>query len=170
VTQGNASLFVSPLHTAEQEDGRQPERYGHDWLIEVLFVPILMKRQLGTRIVPIDETGIGVEVGEPSFARRISRQPGKHVGQRWPRPTTFGIDWIVPVAAAIRQPTDRAAVRQGDRHAKATRRDHVPKGRCRCYLSYGLEQRTLLTERESAKHDRTGPQALAPARVSRLIK
>jgi hypothetical protein len=61
VSQPHAEGGVGSTQSPEQEDGGQPERDGHDRRLEVPLVPILVERESPTRLVPVDETGVGLE-------------------------------------------------------------------------------------------------------------
>ena len=75
-------------------------------MTEVLFVAVLVQRQLGTRVVPIDETGVGQEPGESRFAGSIGCKPRENRGQLRPRTSAFGIRGVVSVPGAIRHPPE----------------------------------------------------------------
>ena len=63
------------------------------------------------------------------FSRRRDGEFKEAIRHRWPRLTTLGIDAVVSIAGAVRDPAGGAAIGHRHRHHVAARRGHVPERR-----------------------------------------
>src|SRR6218665_254700 len=71
MAQPHALGLVAPARASEQEDGRKSQGDGHDGRVEGPFVLVLVQGHLRSRLVTIDETGIGHESLEARLGPRI---------------------------------------------------------------------------------------------------
>src|SRR5262249_36369099 len=128
----------------------------------VLLIPILMQRQTRSRLIPVDETGIWSKTIVACSAGSLRGELEEYRRHRRPRLTAEGIDRIVPVTAAIGDPSRGAAVGHGNRHAIPALRGHQPKSRLPGHTSHGGKQRFRECQCCSSQNQRAGAQLLMP--------
>ena len=94
---------------------------------EVALVPVLMQREPRARLVAVDEARIGREIGEPGLVGGGHCDAPERRRHGRPGPSAQRIKRIVAVAAAIRDPAARAAIRHRDRcHLPRARGGKIP--------------------------------------------
>src|SRR5262245_5318629 len=71
VLERHARNPVRPAEPAEQKTRWDAERHGDDRLVEVPFVLVLVQGQSRTRLVAVDEAGVGYEAAEAGVGRSI---------------------------------------------------------------------------------------------------
>src|SRR2546425_3768816 len=79
MSQWHAARRVGSTQSPEQEDGRQPERKGHDRGRKIALVLDLVQRQSRTGLVPVNETRVGREAIEAGPCRRLGREVREHI-------------------------------------------------------------------------------------------
>jgi hypothetical protein len=63
--------LVRSIHSTEEKYRRNAERYRNDWCSKIPLVLILMQRKLRSRLVAVQQAGVGHELGEARFCGRV---------------------------------------------------------------------------------------------------
>src|SRR6266481_1564931 len=84
-----------------------------------------MQRQPCTGVVLIDQTGVGDEFFEACLRSRVRGQREERLRHWRPRQAALRVHRLVTIAGSVRHPTESAAIRHCNGHAKTARCDHV---------------------------------------------
>src|SRR5262245_32838181 len=148
----HAHDFVGSVQATEHEYRWNAARNGDDRLVEILFVLVLMERQLGSSFISIDQTSIGDEPLKSGLCGRILGELVKDARHRRPFLAADRIDGIIAVTAAVRYPAKRSTVGHCDRHPMIAWRDHVAERSLGHQFVQSSHDRGFVPERESAQY------------------
>src|SRR5262249_17913315 len=98
---------VLPLQAADPEQTGIAERNRDHRRIEILLVAVLMQSHFGVRSVEINEAGLG----RSSIAGEVVPCVDERLRYRRPRLASVGMVRLIAVAALVRDPAKRPAVR-----------------------------------------------------------
>ena len=90
VTQRVFLYRIGALQSAELEGRGQAARNENDWIGEIALVLVMVQRQPRAGPVPVDQAGVGSEVGVAGLRGRLGRRKEAGIsGQGLPDPGSF---------------------------------------------------------------------------------